>query len=40
MVCPLVRCRRCIGGLCGCYIVCAGMEQINGNAPVKPCKRF
>lgn len=40
MVCPLVWCRRCIGGLCGCYIVCAGMMQINEKAPVKPCKRF
>ena len=27
-------------GLCGCCIVCAGMGQINGNAPVKPCALF
>lgn len=32
--------RWCIGGLCVCCIVCAGMGQIDGNAPVKPCKRF
>ena len=39
-VCPPARSRRCIAGLCGCCIVCAGMGQINGNAPVKPCKQF
>lgn len=27
-------------GLCGCCIVCAGMGQINGNDPVKPCALF
>lgn len=32
--------RRYIGSLCGCCIVCAGMGQINGNAPVKPCTLF
>lgn len=40
MVCPLVWCKRCIGGLCDCCIVCVGIWRINGNASVKPCKRF
>ena len=31
---------RYIGGLYICCIVCSGMGQINGNAAVKPCKRF
>lgn len=39
-VCPPACRRRCIGGLCVCCIVCAGMGRINGNATVKPCKRF
>lgn len=29
-----------IGGLCGCCIAFVGIGQINGNATVKPCKRF
>nr|DAZ45127.1 MAG TPA: hypothetical protein [Caudoviricetes sp.] len=37
MVCPLVWCKRCIGGLCDCCIVCVGIGQINGNAAVKAC---
>ena len=40
MVCPPAWRRRCIVGLCGCCIVCAGMGQINGNASVKPCALF
>nr|DAZ64129.1 MAG TPA: hypothetical protein [Caudoviricetes sp.] len=40
MVCPPAWRRLCIGGLCNCCIACAGMGQINGNAAVKPCKRF
>jgi hypothetical protein len=40
MVCPPARRRWCISGLCGCRIVCAEIGQINGKAPVKPCKRF
>lgn len=39
-VCPPAWNRLCIGGLCGCCIVCAGVGQISGNAAVKPCKRF
>lgn len=39
-VCPPALRSRCIGGLCGCCIACAGIEQINGNATVNPCKRF
>lgn len=39
-VCPPACRRRCIGGLCVCCIVCAGIWQINRNSAVKPCKRF
>ena len=39
-VCPPTCRRRCIGRLCGCCIVCAGIGQINGNTAVKPCKLF
>lgn len=39
-VCPPTCHRRCTGSLCICCIVCAGIGQINRNAPVKPCKRF
>lgn len=39
-VCPPAWRRLCIGGLRICCIVCAGIAQINGNATVKPCKRF
>nr|DAZ40147.1 MAG TPA: hypothetical protein [Caudoviricetes sp.] len=39
-ICPPAWHRRCIGGLCGCCVVCAGIEQINGNAAVKLCKLF
>lgn len=38
MVCPPAWRRRCIGGLCGRCIVCAGIWQINGNAAAKSCK--
>lgn len=40
MVCPPAWRMRYIVGLCGCCIVCAGMGQINGNAPVKPYALF
>jgi len=40
MVCPPTWRRWCICGLCGCCIVRAGMGQITGKTPVKPCKRF
>nr|DAR04194.1 MAG TPA: hypothetical protein [Caudoviricetes sp.] len=40
MVCPPAWRSRCIGSLCICCIVCAGIGQISGNATVKPCKRF
>lgn len=39
-VCPPAWHRWCIGGLCGCCIVCTGIGQINGNAAVKLRKRF
>lgn len=39
-VCPPARRVWCIVCLCICCIVCFGVGQINGNAPVKLCKRF
>ena len=39
-VCPPAWRKWCIGSLCIRCIACAGIGQINGNAPVKPCKRF